>query len=63
MSKILSTNRRVEPQQPPTTGRVFKFAAKQTPVVDEKMWAQIKKAARTPNKARQYPSITEDPNT
>lgn len=64
MSTVLATNKRIEsPKKTAEAGRVFKFSLKGIPPVDDKMWAQIKAAARISRKGRQYPTIIEAPDT
>lgn len=63
MSKIHAPRKPIEtPQKATVAGRVFKFSLKDVPSVDGKMWAQMKAAARTPNKDRRYPEIAEAPD-
>jgi len=64
MSKVLATNKHIDsPKKTAVAGRVFKFSLEGIPPVDEKIWAQMKTAARIPHKGRQYPIIIEAPDT
>ncbi|MBF5007155.1 hypothetical protein [Diaphorobacter caeni] len=62
--KNLATRKSTEAPQKTTAegGRVFTFPHKRIPVVTREMWQQMKAAARTPHKGRQYPEIIEVPD-